>query len=248
MLEIRVDGREMTGAPYSSGRGLVVKPEGFQGWRGLPEGRREALARAVEHGEHDVPTFLPARVVTVDGWILADSEEQLEILSDLTAGIGATGERIKMYVTSRGSTRWAEGRRVLCEVLDSPGESLEAEYQLQVVFADPRKYGEVNVEPKSGLATTISVYSRGNFPAYPVVEIPDAPAGYSVYSPGGTFTVSGATAGGTHTVDLRRGRVFRNGVEMPDVGHGSLWAVPIGSTWVHYLSVPGRIRTPNTYV
>jgi hypothetical protein len=248
MLEIRLDGREMTGAPRSSGHGLVVKPDGFQGWRGLPAGRREALARAVEHGEHDVPTFLPSRVVTIDGWILANSEEELESLSDLAAGIGATGNQIEMVVQARGVTRKAKGRRVLCEVEDSPGDSLETEFQLQMVFADPRKYGDINVEPKSGVATSISVFSYGNFPAYPVVEIPNAPAGYSVSSPGGTFTVSGAIPGGTHTVDLRRGRVFRNGTEMPGVGHGDLWAVPAGSAWTHTLSVAGLTRTPDTFV
>lgn len=248
MLEIRVDGREMFGDPRDLARGLIVKPDGFQGWRGLPAGRREALARAVEHGEHDVPTFLPARVVTIDGWVLADSEEQLEHLSELVAGIGATGERKRTVVKARGVTRWADGRRLLCEVDDSPGESLEAEFQLQLVFADPRRYGETNTLPEAGVSTSIDVFSRGNFPSYPVVEIPSAPSSYSISSPGGTFTVSGATSGGTHTVDLRRGRVYRNGVEMPGVGHGSLWAVPSGAVWTHTLSVAGRVRIPNTYV
>jgi hypothetical protein len=248
MLEIRVGNLEISGAPRDSGRGLIVKPDGFQGWRGLPAGRREALARAVEHGEHDVPTFLPARVVTIDGWILADSEEELEYLAESAAGVGATGARLPVVVSLSGSTRWADGRRVSCEVDDSVGGSLQTGFQLQLVFADPRKYGEVNVQPETGLATSITVFSRGNFPAYPVVEIPSAPAAYSISSPGGTFTISGATAGGTHSVDLRRGRVYRDGIEMLGVGHGNLWAVPAGESWVHTLSAPGRTQTPDTYV
>lgn len=255
-LEIALDGREIRGVYRGELFGLFVKPDGHQGWRGLPAGRREALARAVEHGEHDVPTYLPSRVVTLDAWIIADSDERLEHMSESVAGIGATGDRIRYQVKSRGVTRWADGRRVLCEVEDAAGGRLETDFQLQMVFADPRRYGDLNIHPGQDLipanlsatATTIVVYSRGNFPAYPIVEIPSAPTGYTIASPGGTFTVSGATAGGTHTVDLRRGRVYRDGVEMPGVGHGNVWAVPSGAQWVHTLSVAGRVRILNTYV
>ena len=256
MLEIRVDGREIFGDNRLSRYGLFVKRGGLQGWRGLPAGRREALARAVEHGEHDVPTFLPARVVTIDGLIDAPLEERLEDLSEFVAGIGGTGKSMHTQVKLRGATRWANGRRLLCEVDESPGGSLRTTFQLQLVFADPRKYGDANTLPGDRLdppnpaatATSIEVFSRGNFPSYPVVEIPSAPSSYTISSPGGTFAVSGATSGGTHTVDLRRGRVYRNGVEMPGVGHGSLWAVPSGALWTHTLSVAGRVRIPNTYI
>ncbi|MGX1932040.1 hypothetical protein [Microbacterium resistens] len=92
------------------------------------------------------------------------------------------------------------------------------------------------------------MFSYGNFPAFPVVEIPSAPAGYTIASSAGTFTVSGATAGGTHTVDLRNGRVRRNGTEMPGVGRGDLWAVPPHQSMKHTLSVPGRVRIADTDV
>jgi hypothetical protein len=256
MLEISADGREIFGDNRLSPFGLFVKRDGFQGWRGLPTGRREALARAVEHGEHDVPTFLPARIVTIDGLLVAKSEEHLEDLSDLVTGIGATGKRFRTVVKSRGATRWADGRRLLCEAEDARGGSLETGYQLQMVFADPRRYGSTNALPGDMLspqnpaatATRINVFSRGNFPAYPVIEIPSAPGAYTVSSPGGAFTVSGATPGGTHTVDLRSGRVYRDGVEMPGVGHGNLWAVPSGAQWAHVLSVPGRVLINDTYI
>lgn len=252
-LEIRVAGREILGAPRDRSRvnGFIVKEGGFQGWQGLPAGRREALARAVEHGEHDVPVFLPSRVVTIDMWVLGDSPEALEHLGDSISGVGAPGERMRTTVSKRGDAKWADGRRLSCEFDDSgvrAGGPFHGEAQLQLVFADPRKYGETNVLPSTGTATSIPVFHRGNFPAYPIVEIPSAPTGYTISSPGGTYTVSGATSGGTHTVDLRRGRVYRNGVEMPGVGHGDLWAVPSGTAWTHTLSVTGRVRIINTWV
>lgn len=253
-IEINVDGREILSSPLdrSDPFGLILKPEGLQGWHGLPAGRREALARAVEHGEHDVPIYLPSRVVTIDGWVIAESEDDLGMRAESVVGIGATGDRFRTTIGMHAQSRWADGRRLLCEVDDrgirNDDGFLVGEFQLQLVFADPRRYGETLVHPQTGTATSISVAHRGNFPAFPVIEIPAAPAAYSISSPAGTFTVAGATSGGTHTVDLRRGRVFRNGVEMLDVGHGDLWTVPPGRTMTHVLSAPGRVRILNTYV
>uniref|UniRef100_UPI00055B0997 hypothetical protein n=1 Tax=Microbacterium paraoxydans TaxID=199592 RepID=UPI00055B0997 len=115
-----------------------------------------------------------------------------------------------------------------------------------VTFADPRRYGETRELPSRGFP--VPVANRGNFPAFPEVVVLDAPASYAITSPGGTFTVSGATAGGTHVVNLRNGRVTRNGVEMFDVGRGSLWAVPPGPAWEHVITAPGLVRITDTYV
>lgn len=261
MLQIHVDGREILGHPRDMSRpyGLFVRKDGFQGWQGLPAGRREALARAVQHGEFDVPVFLPSRIVTIDGWVIARSESELGWLSDSVAGIGAAGGRMTVTIEHQGNVRTAYGRRVLAECDDAGirhGRYLRAEFQVQLVFPDPRKYGDTAVLPGDRLAppnpaataTAIDVFSYGNFPAFPVVEIPNAPAGYTITSPLGTFVVSGATAGGTHTVDLRNGRVRRNGSLMSDVGRGDLWAVPPGEQVRHTLSVPGRVRITDTDV
>lgn len=249
-LEIRADGCVIRGGNRHSS-GLIVKPGGFQGWLGLPAGRREALARAVSHGEHDVPVYLSSRVVTIDGYVVADDEYHFGHLIERLNAIGGTGSRFRLSVDMHEENRWADVRRVSCTV-DDPGYqggALVAEFQLQMVAADPRKYGATSVFPKSGASTVVYVSHMGTFPAFPVVEIPDAPSGYSFVPPGpGRFTVAGATAGGTHLVNLRTGRVFRNGVEMPGVGSGDLWAVPPGEEWQHTLSVPGFVRIDDTYI
>lgn len=251
MLEIRIAGREILGRPRDMSRpkGLYVGREGFQGWQGLSSSRREALARAVEHGEHDVPVYLGSRVMTVDGWVIAPTDLELGHLSESFTGLLAAG-RSRVEVDQLGETRFADGRVMVaeCEDQGSRGRYRVATLQLQLVFADPRRYGETLTAPETGVAAEIQVFHRGNFPAYPVVEIPNAPSTYAITSPAGTFTVTGATAGGTHTVDIRRGRVFRNGVEMIDVGRGVLWTIPPGMPVTHTLSVPGLVRTVNTYV
>ena len=249
-LTIHAAGREIHGRPRDLSRpwGLFVRKDGFRGWGGLPAGRREALARAVAHGEHDVPIYLPSRVVTVDGWAIADTPKRLQRTLDQITGLGADGAKYRVSVTQWARTLWADGRRLLCEADDEGrwrGRNIYAPFQLQLLFADPRKYGELHV---SDLATSVPVFHYGTFPAFPMVEIPSAPAAYTITSPGGTFTVAGATSGGTHRVDLRRGRVYRDGVEMPGVGRGDLWAVPPGTQWVHTMSVAGRVRITDTFV
>lgn len=260
-LEIAIAGREILGRPWDLSQpwGLFVQKDGFQGWGGLPAGRREALARAVQHGEYDVPVYLPSRVVTIDGWAIAPDPRGLQLELETAAGIGATGAAQDFQVKQWGIPREARGRRVLAVADDEgrwKGRFIYAPFQLQLVFADPRKYGESRTLPGDELnpaaplatATSINVSHRGNFPAHPVTLIPTAPAGYTITSPGGTFVVSGATAGGTHAVDHRNGRVYRNGVEMPGVGRGDLWAVPANESWLHTLSAPGRINITDTSV
>lgn len=261
MLEIRFAGLEILGHPRDMTRpfGAFVSRGGFQGWEGLPAGRREALARAVQHGEHDVPVYLPSRVVTIDGYLLAGTEHDLRQLSRRLSGAGATGERLVLSVELQGETLYAFGRRLLCVPEDSgirSGRVFRSSFQLQVQCADPRQYGDTAILPGDRLvprspdatATSINVAHYGNFPAFPVVVIPSAPAAYTVSAGGKTFTVSGAAAGGTHEVHLRTGRVFRDGVEMPGVGRGPLWSVPAGVQLVHTLSVPGRVRIADTFV
>lgn len=261
MLEIRLPGREILEHPRDMSRpyGLFIGPGGFQGWDGLPAGRRESLARAVQHGEHDVPVYLPSRVVTVDGWIIAPDEFELGRETMRFTGIGATGERMKLTVAHQGMTLSAWCRRILAEPEDTGirhGKHLRSRFQLQLLCADPRKYGdEVSLpgatqDPPTSSATDTSILVKhyGNFPAFPVVEIPSAPASYTISAGGNTFTVTGATPGLTHQVHLRNGRVYRAGVEMPGVGKGDLWAVPADRAMTHTLSVPGRVKIADTFV
>lgn len=250
VLEINIADREILGRPRDRGRpwGLFVKPDGFQGWQGISATRREALARAVSHGEHDVPVYLGSRVVTIDGHLLAPTEDELGSLADKLTGLLGVGRTV-VNVHQHGRKRWARGRVSLAvaeEIGKVRARLYQGSFQLQVTFADPRRYGETRELPSRGVP--VPVANRGNFPAFPEVVVLDAPASYAITSPGGTFTVSGATAGGTHVVNLRNGRVTRNGVEMFDVGRGSLWAVPPGPAWEHVITAPGLVRITDTYV
>ncbi|WP_291053735.1 hypothetical protein [Herbiconiux sp.] len=251
-LTIQGLGREIRGTPtLERPTGLFVKRDGWQGWEGLPAGRREALARALAHGEFDVPVKLPARVITIDGWVIARTIPELRNLSQSLTGWGASGDRFALSVEHQEQDLTATARRLLAEADDTGrrhGPWRVAAFQAQLVAADPRKYGDVKRFPESGLATSIDVSHDGNFLAFPVIEVPAAPASYAIQTPAGVYNITGATPGGTHRVDLRTGRVTRNDVWMPDVGRGPLWAAPDGATSTIVLSSPGRALVTNTFV
>lgn len=259
MLSIKIADREIFGHPrdLSRAEGLYVRPGGFQGWEGISNTRRESLARAVQHGEHDTPVYLGTRVVTIDGQALASTEYDLTHLEDSISGLLGVG-RVEVTVGNRGRTLTARGRVTLaeCDDMGHSGPLLRSDFQVQLTFADPRRYGLTQTLPgdrlfppdPSATATAMDVFHHGNFPAFPVIVIPSAPSAYTITAGGRTFTVTAATAGGTHEVHLRNGRVYRNGVEMPGVGKGDLWAVPDNVSLRHFLSVPGRVKITDTFV
>lgn len=253
-LSIRAGGAVIRGVPtHAHPWGLFVKRNGFQGWEGIADRRRDQVARAVEHGEHDVPVYLGARVATIDGWIIAQNERELREWAQQVVGLGADGQRLAVTVDHQQQTLWARGR-VVSATADDAGERhgwyIRASFQIQVVFADPRKYGSLESFPTSGYQTISDVYQRGNFPAHPAIVFGSGPSSWSCTASGRSLQVSGMTSGGAVRFDMRTGRITRNGVDVTDSATitGDIWAVPVGVRWRHELSVPGRILLPETYV
>ncbi|WP_153004115.1 hypothetical protein [Microbacterium testaceum] len=195
---------------------------------------------------------LPARVITIDpGHILASSEFDMQQRCDEANGWGARGNRFDLTVEQLGQTLTATVRVIAAEAFDRQrrtGGMLLGSWAATLVAPDPRKYAPPATYTVSSAGGSVWVPSWGNFPAHPVIEIPDAPSSYSVSSPGGVFTVTGATAGGTHRIDMMTGRVTRDGVLLPGVGHGQLWAIPDGTQWQVFLSAPGRVIHRDTFV
>lgn len=252
-LEIRGEGLVIRGEfPFLDEGGLFLGKGGMQGWQGLPARRREAIARSLSDGEHDVPVRLPARSITLDpGVILATSEFDLQRRCDQVNGWGATGRRFPLTVDHLGQTLTAYVRVVRSEGVDerqTTGSLLVGSFSAQLVASDPRKYAEPVTYTVAAANGSVWVPSRGNFPAHPVIEIPNAPSSYAVSSPAGGFAVSGVPSGGTHRIEMRTGRVTRDGVWLQGAGSGRLWAVPNGTQWEHFLSAPGRVIIRDTYV
>lgn len=245
---IRTAGLEIQGHRIPGQPGLFLGKNGLAGWDRLPASRRNAEDRPNDHGQTDSPTYLPSRVVTATGYLYGRDPWDLGNMIDQVNGIGASGDRELFTVDNLERLRFAYGRRVLAAAQQSSRAQHRGEFEIQMVFANPRKFEAAERYPREGgTATSVAIRSTGNFAAHPRIVLPSAPSSYSISSPGGTFTVSGAPSGGTHEVDLATGRVTRNGVYI-GLGSGDLWAIPRGAAWVHTLPVPGYGEIYPTFV
>ncbi len=231
-LEIMLPGCRVAGRFPDSGAvpGLYVLKDGWSGWDGGVPGRREAIERPGEHGEFDLPVLRGARTITLNGVAIARDAHTLDRLCDQVTGVGADGARFIMTVSSRGSERWARARTVTAEAVDAGVRAgwLRALFTIELVCANPRKYG--TLRHFDGAAVQVS--QRGNFPAAPTVLV-EGPitAPYTVSGPGGrSFQVTQSlSAGQSHAIDFRYGRVTRNGVQQDGViGRADTWAIPPG--------------------
>jgi hypothetical protein len=250
-LTVRIGSLTFRGFADRDDFGFWVGKDGWQGWDTAPAARADVIPRPNSHGTTDSPQYLDAREVVQRGFFRARSAAELAHMARRLSGLLADGGALKVMVDNAGATTWANARRGLSQpdiITHNDGDLFVGEYELTYRCPDPRIYGDTCIAPLTGTAVSIAVLHFGNFPAHSVVEIPAAPSSYSVTSPFGVFSVTGAAAGGTHRIDMRTGIVTRNGVIMSGVGRGALWATPPGRSTVWTLSVPGRVITTDTYV
>ena len=255
MLRIQAERATILGHPDPADRrpsGLFVGRDGFQGWDDTPDAVREAIARAGAHGEYDLPAFQAARVFSVDGHAIAWSDQGLDTLHDIVTGVGAAGSRFKVTVTNRGRTLHAFARRggkALFQDLGFRTGRRRASFQLQFVAVDPRKYGTERTYPAGAEAI-----QQGNFPASPVLEITGPTPAYTIGTSIGRQLVIGQAlaAGQTHRIELRTGRIYRNGVlQIGAITAGGTWAVPPAVPGVvHTITGPGAllVHLTDTYI
>lgn len=245
-LSVRFAGIHFRGYGDTDEFGFWVRQGGWDGWDTPPSQRAEIIARANAHGTHDALQWFEAREVTQRGFFRARSGSSLARMAEQLAGT-QDGDKRTVTVEYGGLSRYAQFRRGLSAPqieLSSDGELHVGEYEVVHRMADPRKYGETHTYE----GTSLDVFHRGNFPAPVVFEIPNAPSSWSVTSSAGTHTITGAPSGGTHRLDMRSGRVTRNGVYLPGVGRGPLWQIPQGSLMPHTLSAPGKALVADTII
>lgn len=245
---VRIGGVVFHGNPAARDSGFVIPSGGLTGWEDGTSMRVEDTPRPRAHGSFATDAYQSARVVTVSGWAWAQSQAALTALGDQLTGLLADGEKGRLTVDS------PDGRTLWTDVLLSGQTTFErrspyahtADYQVQFWADDPRRYGALRVF--SGGA---NAYHRGNAPAFPLIRISSGAATYNVVSPGGTFRVSGAPAGGEHVIDMRTGRLTRNGVPvLGAVVRAETWAIPRGARWTHTITAGSglSVEVHDTYV
>lgn len=251
MIEIQLPGIHMFGGSRSHLPGFYVKDGGFRGWEGQPDGRRDSADIPGAHGEFDLPVTRGPRVVTIDGYAFARTDYDLAGMGNLVTGVGADGELVPITVYQNAKQLHASGRMISVEFTSSGRDEgvRRAEFRMELLFPDPRKYGDVTTSREGEAAI-----NRGNFPAIPIVRATrvSGSGGYTVTAGSGQAVVTASLAvGASHRIDLRTGGVYAGSTRL--VGAlGSLrpWAVPAAGTLVHSASAGIRldVDTADTYM
>lgn len=238
MLRIQFPSLSVFGAPYRDGdpTGFYVQKRGLIGWDGSPLGRREAVERPFQHGEYDLPVFRGPRVLTLKGYAIARSEFELGMMTNLLGGVGASGGAVALNVDYLDRSQSARARVLSLDFTDSGirGNRPWSEFTMEMVCADPRKYGE------SRTFRDEAASHRGNFPATPRLRVSGVrEAGWTVTGPSGrrVSVDRPLIASAPHEIDLATGALIVGGSSSA----GGLvlfepWTIPVATNVAHSVS------------
>lgn len=227
---------------------FTLDHEALDGLFGGAGVRDMSVARPVAHGSFRLPQYRDVKVLPLTGLVLTDSLFAQQQEMGRLAGLLADGRSGVLTLDTEVGSRW-------CTVMlaDAPDVSIVvpgtvAKYQLLLRADDPRLYGE----RRQFSGTSVSVHHMGNFPASPVIEVDGPRAAYTVTGPGGKqFQVSTALpAGQTDRIDLRTGKLTRNGsVAVGVVGRADVWTIPPGKQSTMSISVGSMtVNVTDTYM
>lgn len=253
-LRIRSGGLLIESAPLHGippAGGFYVTKDGFEGWEDSTEPRSESIARPSEHGDFDFEVLQSARVVSVEGVILAPTGPDRVRRGNQLRWLGATGDAFQVEVDLYGETTWANARRGMTRV--KPAGIREgfhcATFTWQFVCRDPRRFGAVQSFPAGVPATHF-----GNFPAWPTFTVTGtAPGGYTINGPGGRRIVvtRALTAAQPHVIDTATGGLLINGVRVEGgITVWEPWTIAPGVTaFAHTISAGAlRVDVRDTFV
>lgn len=241
---IEVDGLQVLGDPstvITGGEGFFLKERGFQGW--FDGVGIKSLDAEIPNGpgDFDNPQYAQSRIVSIDGWYLFNDVEAAQYQRNRLSGLlralppGETTAVFTVFTGEAGSYEWGRAKLADKVVIDVDGnDPLYGEFQIQLKFPDPHRYGVTRDAVISDLSATLS--HQGNVAAYPKVMVSGLLGdGFTLTSSlGGTYTyIFPVLSGQVVTVDMARGLAYVNGV--PAYGGTSvadIMTVPPGVTAV----------------
>lgn len=218
---------------------FVVTPNGLTGWFGAAGIRRNETQRPAAHGSFDAPGFRGAKVPFVAGEILAASPATFHAKRLQLEALLADGSTGRMSVQDdHGNVTWQDVRLAQPAVVAPHPNDPSGSFQIGLWAHRAEIYGE----ERTFSGASADVFHRGTLPAPLTVRIGNGAANYAVTSPLGTFQVAGAPSGGTHVVDLRTGRVTRNGTLLTGVvTRAETWDLPAGAPVAHSVSAGSNV-------
>lgn len=253
-LKVTLGGVEILGAPFwgAGVRGLYFEKGGMSGIDDGVSVRRESVAIPGQHGEFDLPVRRGARAVSLAGYAIADSAFSLGNEKRRLMSVGASGGLVKIDVQHQDDIFWMRGRLAAPPRFKDrgyAGSQFVADFEVQFVCSDPRKYGQMR---RTGAGE--AAVNFGSFPATPVLYAKrlSGSGGYTINAGSGQVQVTAALAvGATHRIDLRTGGVYSGSTRLSGaMGTFRPWTVPAGGTLTHTASagIELTVETTDTHI
>lgn len=233
MASVRVGGLEFHGGAGQDG--FYIEGEGLQGLLSGVDVKRDSVSRPQSHGDFDVPGYLEARIVSLAGPCIAESAEVLAHRGRQLTGLLADGGSLPVTFDVPGGPLWGTARLADKTEFDVSLWGSRAQYNLRLLFANPRLLGE------SRTAGAFSpAFNYGNFPATPIhTVVGTSPAGYTIGGPDGKqyIVTQPLVAGSPHVIDMATGYLTINGATIfGGVSRADTWAIPGGGNFAHTLN------------
>lgn len=191
------------------GEGFHLAGDGLEGWTDGASTNQEHVDFAAADGEHDLPVYLGGRDVRLKGFLV--TRDHVDVTTENRRLTNLLKRRLRIQVEEPDLDGWADG--VVTDVtFDASGFTPEARFTLTFHMALPWIYGAEQTFPP---ASTLNLSHWGNAAASPVFEVRGTfPNGYTITGPGGRQVVvkTPLTAGHVDRIDMRKGRLERDGV------------------------------------
>lgn len=233
--------------------GLFI--EDITGWDDTPDMRREKVEYQAAHGSFDLPGYLDARLIVIEGHCRTNNPEQQQFWRNRLASLLGDGSSAKLTVEHQGLTLWTSVRLAAATTFDIVKYGEHAMYQVQLWAANPRKFGAQHEYVTTGPADYAWHY--GNFPASPKLLVAGSASGYTVFGPGGRqFRVTRPLVPShDHTIDLATGLLTVDGaIDTDNTPIADTWTIPGGAKVAHSISFDGggsglvAVRPLDTYI
>ncbi|MHA7270395.1 phage distal tail protein [Arthrobacter sp. HLT1-20] len=152
----------------------ALHPDGYtlwldnnaEGWDSSPEQRRDRTARLWAHGEFTERGWADGRMITLEGQAQCPDENVAAVAEDTLAATLADGliQAITVLDTNRPSKQASVG--LASSVKLSWVNDVTVGFQIQLLAADPRKYGQSQISstgvPVDGGGLSYDLYSIGS--------------------------------------------------------------------------------------
>ncbi|ALG06855.1 phage distal tail protein [Kibdelosporangium phytohabitans] len=192
--------------PFVDGNGVEWQGDAVDGWYESPGRKLSQASRPADDGVYDGQSYSEARVITLEGAVLAPTRALSDAANDTFNALLTSGAKEVLTVVEPSWTRQCAVQRAAGKPEVQRVNELHWIYQLQLVAPDPRKYSSTVRSVSTGLAKPAAGGVQWNGPTGTTGVQWNGPAGtagvlwQSVSGTSGVMTMTNAWAAKTPIV------------------------------------------------